>query len=483
MKEVPHMAASEGRRIARNSVLLGAGDAAAMALGFATTILVTDLLGQESYGLLLGAQRFVLFLLVIAQFGLHPLLVRAVASRRDEPGTILGTVLALRVGCGAAFLACVVVAVFTLDYLPGHLWLLFAVAAMELVATVSQLLMGVCEGRERMGRSALIVLSRALVLFIGVVYATLTDGGLVTIVAIYGIGRGCELLTAILVVPGAAPGLRLRVRRDRLGPTLREAVPFVAVGLAFMAMRSIDVTMLARLSSVAETSRYGAALNFADLLLIVPLLVQRALLPAFSRLQASGGGADVARQTMIVFSAVMVPAAVGLGLLADSAVALYPSGEFAESARVLEILAVSLLFYGPMNVCATFLTGSGRLWLIVASYALALPVQALINLQLIDSHGAVGVAVGTLAANLVLALLLAGATWPLGLRLPVAAIGRQLLAAFVMGAALFPLRNEFILVPVVGGLLVYAVVLLAVSPRDALERRLFAEAWDRIRRR
>ena len=477
------MVASEGRRLARNSVLLGAGDAAAMALGFATTILVTDQLGEDGYGLLLGAQRLVLFLLVIAQFGLYPLLVRGVASGRDEPGTILGTLLTLRVGLGAVYLAGVAVAAAAFDYMVDHRWLLYAVAGMELVGTVSQLIMGLCEGKERMGRSALIVLSRSIVLFVGVLWVAFTDGGLLAIAIVYGVGRCLELVVAVLLAPGAAPGIRLRVRKPDLFPTLRDAVPFVIVGLAFMAMRSIDVTMLTSLASVAETSRYGAALNFTDMLLIVPVLVQRALLPVFSRLQHSGGGTDVARDTIIVFSAVMVPAAIGLSLLSDTAVALYPSGEFAKSAAVLEILALPVLFYAPMNVCATFLTGAGRLWIIVACYALALPIQFAINLWLIDSHGAVGVAAGTAGAHLILAILLVGAVRPLGLRIPGASMARHALAAAVMAAVVFPLREQFLLLPVIAGGVTYGLVLLALTRPDHLERRLVADAWSRIRSR
>ena len=43
-----------------------------LGLGFVTTLLVTNRLGDQ-YGLFIGAQRFVGLFLVVAQFGLHPL--------------------------------------------------------------------------------------------------------------------------------------------------------------------------------------------------------------------------------------------------------------------------------------------------------------------------------------------------------------------------------------------------------------------------
>jgi len=93
---------SEGLRIFRNSAILGVGSAAGMALGFVTTILVTDALG-EGYGLLLSAQRFVGFFTVIVDFGLATLLVRAVAAREDTVGSLTGTVVLLRCALGLVY--------------------------------------------------------------------------------------------------------------------------------------------------------------------------------------------------------------------------------------------------------------------------------------------------------------------------------------------------------------------------------------------
>ena len=76
-------------------MLLAIGEALALALGFATTLIVTDRLGRD-YGVFIGAQRFVGLFLVLAEFGLGTLLVRSVAARREEAGILFATVLALR---------------------------------------------------------------------------------------------------------------------------------------------------------------------------------------------------------------------------------------------------------------------------------------------------------------------------------------------------------------------------------------------------
>ena len=57
----------------------------------------------------------------------------------------------------------------------------------------------------------------------------------------------------------------------------------MAIGLAFAALRSMNIMILARFAPTAETAMYGAALNFIDLLFLLPLIAQRAFLPVFSR--------------------------------------------------------------------------------------------------------------------------------------------------------------------------------------------------------
>ena len=248
-----------------------------------------------------------------------------------------------------------------------------------------------------------------------------------------------------------------------------------------MAVRTIDVTMLTALAPIAEVSHYGAALNFVDVLVVLPTLVQQALLPAFSRLHRTGQAQEIASNTLVMFSALFLPAAVGLGLLAPSLVQLYPSGQFDDAAPILSILAVGFPFVCATTVAATLLTGANRLWWVVGAYALTIPAQAVCNLLWIPEHGAHGVANATVVAHALLALLLlAAASWQ-GMRIPFGAIACHAVAASLMGVVVFFTRSWPILIPVVLGALSYGVTVLAIRP-DSLERELARDLWLRLRR-
>ena len=187
------------------------------------------------------------------------------------------------------------------------------------------------------------------------------------------------------------------------------------IGLGFMAMRGLDVMILTRFSSIPEVSRYGAALNFTDLITMLAVLVQRALLPVFSRLQLTNTANDLAGNSLSLSLGVLIPACTGLALLADSVVRLYPSGEYDAAGPVLAALSGALLCLAPSIVCASFLTGAGRLRAVMQAYGVAVPVQVGVSLLLVADYAAVGVAIGTLLGYATLTLILIRAARGLGM--------------------------------------------------------------------
>ncbi len=168
-------------------------------------------------------------------------------------------------------------------------------------------------------------------------------------------------------------------------------------------------------------------------------------------------------------------------LLADQAVALYPSGQFGAAAPVVRVLTCGLLFSGPSIVIGTLLTGVGRLWSMILGFAVAIPVQVAVNVVLAPTYGAVGTAAAFFASSAALLLVRLASARSLGVSLPWAALARQAVAAALMGVAVVATRELFLAVPIALGGLVYAGALLAISPADALERRAFAALRERLR--
>lgn len=467
-----------GRRVFHNTALVGAGTGVRMVLGFFTTILVTDNLGIQ-YGLLTGAQNYVDFFKILVLFGLNTVMVRELASGREERGLLLGSVLLLRALFAILFVAVTLASAALSGYLPEHRELLWIFTAAALAFVFVETMRGFCDGFNKMGRTAPLLVTRSVFTLAGAAGVVWCGGGLLAQALVL---LGVQLLqvpVSLYLARGLLRGVRLGASAARMGRLLREAPHYMAVGFAWGAMRSLSVMALTRFSTPEETSMFSAAFNFIDLLLMLPLLAQRAFLPVFSR--EGRDVREIARQGIQVFTAVLMPAALGLALLAESAVALYPSGEFAAAAPVLRVQALGLLFTCTTAVGITFLTGQGRVRQILFAYAAALPVKAVLCALLARSHGALGVAWGTVAAQGVLCAVVHLGTRSCGLRLPWAALLRHLAAAAIMCAAVAPLRELFFPVPMAAGAAVYAAALLAICPSESLERRLAAQLVARVR--
>lgn len=452
-----------------------------MALGFATILIVTDHLG-EAYGSFIGAQRFVGMFIVLAQFGLGTLLVRAVAARRAEAGATFGTILALRLILCTAFAILVSTTALVFDYLPEHRGLVYGFILLSVIGVFAATPLSLFEGFELMGRSAALKVLRSVATFGAVILVVVLKGGSRGVMLAYIFSGTVQLLVALALTRRLTDPLQTRVRVEQMIPMLRTALLFVAIGLAFTALRSLDVVMLTRLSTTVEVAQYGAALNFVEVTLALPLLAQRALFPALSRLGATEDAAGVAYNSLLVFSVVLVPSAIGMSLLAEHAVSLYPSGDFADAAPVLSILAISLAFLGSTMVCATYLTAIGRLWTILGAYALALPLQVIANLILIDLAGAIGVAIATVIAHAALAIGLVVVVVAAGTRVPFAAFARHLAAAAGMALVILATRNGPMVVAVCAGGLSYAVFLFLFSRPESIERRLLGVVLERWRK-
>jgi len=473
---------SEGKRVFKNAALLGAGHSIRLVVGFATTILITDMLGTK-YGLLVGAQRYVDFFRLIMLFGLNTLLVRGIANRQEDPGTLLGSVIALRAMLGCVFVVVAMSSAVASSYLPDQQWLIWVFVAVAWGYVGVETMTGYCEGFERMDRTAPMPVTRSLLMFSGAAIVTWQGWGLVGIATVFLITQFLQLGFIITLSRTLLRGSRLVVSRVRMGGLLREGPRYMAIGLAFAALRSMNIMILVRFAPTAETAMYGAALNFIDLLFMLPLLAQRAFLPVFSRSSGGEKAASIGTTGIYVFTAVLLPAATGLYMLADSAVALYPSGEFSAAAPVLRVLVIGIACTSMSSVCSTFLTGRGRVNAILRAYAFALPVQATLCCFGVAEGGAVAVARGTVAAQVVLAIGIVSAARASGLAIPWAGIARHLIASAVMAAAIAPLGEYFFAVPVLVGALVYPIVLLSICPAGSLERKLASNLAERLTHR
>jgi O-antigen/teichoic acid export membrane protein len=193
--------------------------------------------------------------------------------------------------------------------------------------------------------------------------------------------------------------------------TFREHVPFglraylVAV-LGFLVLR-LDLLMVQYLLGAAETGYYSLAVNLADTLLMLPIVVAFVLYPRLSALPDAHNKLETTRKAVLTTAAIFLPMLLVFGGLAGWIVPLVFGAEFAPAVPAVLWLLPGIFFLGVETVAAQYLSSIGFPWLQIVAWFGVLALNVMLNLQVIPVYGIVGAsAVSSLTYLLACALIL-----------------------------------------------------------------------------
>lgn len=191
------------------------------------------------------------------------------------------------------------------------------------------------------------------------------------------------------------PGLDARFSAPVARQLVRRGVVYALSLFVLQLNYRLDFLLLERWSTTEQLGQYAVGVHLAELLLELPLAFG---LVVFVRRARSGDadafGLKVAR---VVRSSVVLVAlgALGLGATAPALLPLIYGPEFAESARVTQLLLPGVIVLAIFKILNLDMAGRGRpevaLWVMLGGLA----VNVTLNAALIPTHGARGAAVAS----------------------------------------------------------------------------------------
>ena len=392
----------------------------AVALAFATTLVLARLLGPAGYGVFAFASAAVNLLTVLVMFGMDNLVMREVAvgnaeqSARRLRGILrFGVVLTLLIAVLSAGLVH-----FGLTAAPDLLApemiaaLLVAVYALPFIALM-RVVRAALRGIQRpVIATAPFLVGQPLIFFLAVLGAWLAVPELLTAQAAVTLQVGCYVLVAALSI-----GLWLALKPEFLseggslietGAWLRSALPLLLAAGASELARHTDRVMLGFLADAEAVGLYNVASRTAILVTFFLTALNVGLTPyvadRFAKKSLPEVQQGVTRLTRIAFAGSL---ALGLFLVifADFVLALF-GPEFVAGRRVLEILVASNLAAVFLGSVTAFLTMTHHeRWAALGIGAGAL-LNIVLNLVLIPRYGMEGAAIATLLSGLTWKLLL-----------------------------------------------------------------------------
>jgi O-antigen/teichoic acid export membrane protein len=345
--------------------------------------------------------------LAFADLGVTNLVIKDVSKDRSLALGYLDNFFVLQFGVGLVLIGLI----FLTGVLSGYEHLLLIALA---VGSVGPFFSGLSNSYEALMNAHELFYPFAVIEFICMLGFLLGNAAVVLagegLVALIAVTSAVSLLRFIL---GAAWARRfdMRVRWSFSNTAVRSmlfaGLPFLLINGTHFAIQRMDVLFLSWTVAANRVGVYAASsrLIFASLFLLAA--VGALLYPVFSRLlteQPERARQLYARGTLYL--------AVVSGIMAQLCITLAPvivkmlyGSAFAESARVLRILALFIPLFGIGLLASNVLMVSGAVWKAVRSSIIALAVGALLSWPFIAAWEITGAALAVLAAEAVAAVL------------------------------------------------------------------------------
>lgn len=418
-------------------------------------------------------------LMALSTWGLNELLVREVAPRRDEGGRYFVNYLAMRLTISTLLYAGLLLFLrLSLPYSEETIAVLRIMSLAIFPEAVFSLGQALFTANERLAVPTLAAIVNSVIRLGLGIWLLYNGAGATTVAWVIPISTAVSLLVfppAILRlfrrVPQKTSSVRLDWRFSR--QQLRFTKGFVLLEVFQTLNFQLDTFIISLLLSEAAVGFYGASQIILAGFLMIPVAVRLALYPLMARYkhQDMSKLAHLYHKSSQYLIVTGLPIAAGVFVLAESLIFLVFGESFAPSIPPLRISIWALVF-------AMITVPNARLMLVddkqkQASWLWGLTMIASVslNLLLIPRLGINGAAIARLLGTVVFFISVYAYVQNRLLRdniLPQAI--RPLIATVVMSGVIWPLREMFILIPVVVGVLVYALLILLLGVVTAEDR-------------
>jgi len=478
--DLPAPSSGLGSRALRNTVLVLTAKVAARLVALVTVLAMIKHLSPAQYGAFATLVNFTAIVSVVLDLGFNVLFVREGARHPAEIQRYLRNVMSVRLLLSVVSLGLLAAALV----FAGLESLLLPAFGLMVLTSYSTLLRNGLYAVQRLGYEAIAVVLESLVLLALVLYGINSGRGVTYYIWAYAAqyGFSCIYFSIVLAAKRIAVvgwGFDVPLIREWFWKGMPFAFTFVLTILYF----KIDQPLVYALRPHAEAGWYGAAYKPFESLLFIPMTFLSTVFPVLSiyHRERPSELLDALNRFYKALLLIGWPMSVGIFVLA------YPLSHallYDQSADAVRILSLGTGLAFVNNAFIGALSASDRQSSFTWAAAWSLVANVALNLALIPSFGYRGASWATVMTEIVLGV----AGWILTARhigrIPVGQLSwRIVLAGLVMGAAVFPIRDQHglaIAIPVVVGVVVYgaAVLLLRALTKEEIgwARRALAQA-------
>ena len=466
-----------GIRVGRNTAFRAGAQALSALVNVAGMLLLGRHLSASGYGEYAFYYALIPLIASVCDVGAGVVVTREMARSRADAARTLGDGLVVRAIVGGLLL--VAGLGFGLALAPAHAWLVLLVTAAGVLDFGQDPAVWAFRASERLDLESALLLVSQLAWLAGLALALRLGGSIEALIGVAAAAFLLRTLAGLALLSRLGHSPRFAPAAARIGRLVSEGWPIGLALLLVVLYGRVGVFALKLWSGAAQVACFNVAYLLSQPLGFLASALSIAAFPAFARLRA-GERADIEKPLRSAFQyqlLLALPIGAALLLLADRVVPLlfHASAGYAAAGAALRVMALAIpcVF---LNLHSRYLLSAlGRQRSYLVAMALGLAVNVIGCAATARAFGALGAAWTFVAAETVVFVFCQRAlAAELSVRTLVSRAWRPLVAASLMGAAMFAARAGGLALEVAVGVLAYPAALVAT-------RALSAEEWAVVR--
>ena len=388
--------------IAKNSIWLTISNFGGRFIKAIVIIYAARVLGTAGWGVLSYAITLAGFFTFLIDPGVNSIVLRDVPKAEGEKKlNILSTAFVIKLFLIAIAAIVIIVAGDALSTLPGAKALLPIVILIFAFDTMREFFSSFIRAKEKMEWEAgIFLLTNLAIMVTGFVFLAYSQTAKAFGWA-YVIGTALGALVAAFILRDELKNMFSHFSRSLIAPILRSAWPFAITGALGILLTNTDILIISWMRSASEVGIYSAAIRIAQVLYLVPIILQYSTLPSLSRLAKNDDARfrHVLEITLSVIFLAAVPMGIGGAILGEPIMRFVFGDAYAPGGLAFTILMLTLIFDYPAIIMSTAIFAYDRQRNLIISSAIGGVANVALDLLLIPPFGITGSAVATLIAQ------------------------------------------------------------------------------------
>ena len=393
---------STKQTVAKNTFWLFLSEVIGRILKFGIVIFATRKLGVAGWGLFSYSLAYVGFFYFLGDFGISTFLTREMSKESADKYKYLSTAFITKIALALLFFFISIIigphlGKIRLDFTTILIFSIFFVSE-----SIRELGMSINRSLEKMEREGFTkILLNLSIMIIGIFLISQNANPLSLILA-YTTGSIISTLYIFWSVRNELKKIDWVFSKENLKLIYNFSWPIMILGF-FGFISTLDSILLGQMKSATEVGLYSASQKLISFISILPIFISASIFPILSRNEANNTKlAQIFEKIMVIIIAIALPATIGGIFFSQKIILLTLGTRYLAATPTLKILMISLLACFPDLILNNFIYSKNLQKIFLKTTSFGLATNLILNLLLIPQYGAVGAAVSTVTAQLLI---------------------------------------------------------------------------------